>query len=573
MSTEILTIEELLREIESGKYRDFYLIYNRRSTDDPNLQKNSITYQKAENLRFAEKMQLPIAPITITGLCTNGIISERHSAFTEDDEIIFGEGTVQYRVERPKFFRGMEWVNKGYFAGVVFLCWDRASRNKGDDILIRKTESRGARLHFVFAIYDKSSSGELHKDIDGMFAQHHSRVTAEKVSLTIKNSRAKGWTTNRAPVGYLNEGNMEHKPFDLVRAPIIQKMFEMYASTDWSLSDIARWATEQGFTMTPQRRRRTEDEMLAEEEDDVRLEIEAVCRPPDYNSVHKILTNPFYKGLTRDGSGGWIVSTSHKGIVDADLFDRVQARLHSRNKSKHYAKLLGHPLRRIVYCSDCGRVYTPYPKKGTMYYGARCSEDCPNPKKSFNFEYIADKVGVLISRLSFTEDELANLDARSNTEIALLETKRFSQLEAGERKKKKIREDLAYLNTHRIDLLKTGVYTPESFVAEEARLNSELTDLKKAEEASDVVMRETVKEVVMLSELLKNLYPLYQNASPREQEEIITQIFSELTLSEETLNYKCKNGFRALESRFAPNCDPTGNRTPLPSLRRMCPSR
>ena len=45
MSTEILTIEELLREIESGKYRDFYLIYNRRSTDDPNLQKNSITYQ------------------------------------------------------------------------------------------------------------------------------------------------------------------------------------------------------------------------------------------------------------------------------------------------------------------------------------------------------------------------------------------------------------------------------------------------------------------------------------------------------------------------------------------------
>ena len=34
------------KEIQSGKYRDCYLLYNRKSTDEPDNQKNSITYQK-----------------------------------------------------------------------------------------------------------------------------------------------------------------------------------------------------------------------------------------------------------------------------------------------------------------------------------------------------------------------------------------------------------------------------------------------------------------------------------------------------------------------------------------------
>jgi len=116
-----------------------------------------------------------------------------------------------------------------------------------------------------------------------------------------------------------------------------------------------------------------------------------------------------------------------------------------------------------------------------MYYGARCDKDCPNPKKSFNFDYIAAKVGKLISNLSFTEEELANLDARSNTEIALLETKRLKSVGSGRTQKEDNPRATGLSHTHRLPLLQAGTYTPEGFVAEEARLNGELTDLKKAE--------------------------------------------------------------------------------------------
>ena len=283
------------------------------------------------------------------------------------------------------------------------------------------------------------------------------------------------------------------------------------------------------------RRRRTSGEILAEEEDDTWLDVVAIERIPTANSIHKILTNRFYTGRVPGNDGEWVLSTSHEPLIPDGLFDEVQAQLQKKNKSVHYAQLLDHPLRGIVHCGDCGRVYTPYPKKGIMYYGARCRNGCTNAAKSVNFDFIADKVGALIQNLSFTEDELAEIDARSSTDIAILETKRFSKLEEGERRKKKIREDLAYLGVNRLPLLRSGVYTPETLVAEEARLNHELATLNDAEMASDVSMCETIKEVVKLSELLKDAAIVYFAAEPHEKEKIIRVIFSELTLTENTL--------------------------------------
>src|SRR3989338_3348052 len=307
MNNQQLTTEETLREIGNGKYRDCYLVYNRKSTDEPENQKNSIKYQNAENLRYVQKHNLLLAPLTLEGFARNGVVSERHYGFKEDTEMFFGKGnTIQYRIERPKFFRLSDWLNKKYFKGCVSLCWDRMSRNKGDTTIVNKLIKNGVAMRFTLTDYDKSSSGELHQDIDGMFAEHHSRVTREKVSLTIKNSRARGLVTHKAPVGYLNEGTMEHKPFDPVRAPIIKKFFGMYASGDWSLIDLARWATEQGFMMPPARRRRTKDEMLADEENDERIEIEKVSHPPTANNIHMILTNQFYIGKTIGNDGVYV---------------------------------------------------------------------------------------------------------------------------------------------------------------------------------------------------------------------------------------------------------------------------
>jgi hypothetical protein len=135
-----------------------------------------------------------------------------------------------------------------------------------------------------------------------------------------------------------------------------------------------------------------------------------------------------------------------------------------------------------------------------------------------------------------------------------LDYKRINQLEISDRRKKKIREDLAYLNTNRLMLLKTGAYTPEKLVAEEANLEVELATFSGVGEVFDVSMQEAVNEAVKFSELLKALIPYYyySNAEKAEKEDTIRLVFSELTISENTLQYQCKNGFSALASRFIP---------------------
>jgi DNA invertase Pin-like site-specific DNA recombinase len=551
MSANHVTAEEIVRDIESGKYRDSYLIYNRKSTDEPDNQKNSIQYQKAQNALFAYREHLSVAPLTLEGFSRDGIVSERHSGFKEDSALEFGEdNTVQFRIERPKFHRLVQWLGAGYFKGAIFLCWDRASRNRGDDTILRKLMKQGVDIRFVSTTYEKSSSGELHMDIDGMFAAHYARVTGEKIAMTLRSKRDQGVCIYRAPVGYLNQGQMEHKPIDPERGPIVKKLFEMYATGRWSLIGLTRWAVDQGFTMPPVRRRRTQEEMLAEEEDDTRVAIEPVSRPPTYVNIHKVLTNRFYIGEVRGNGGTWIKSTSHEALISEELFNRVQAELHKKNKSAHYANVLDYPLRAMVRCAVCRRVYTPYPKKGIMYYGARCSAGCVNPKRSFNFEFIADKIGNRIAGLSFTDEELEELDAQASTDIALLEAKRLQKIEGSERKKKRIREDLAYLNANRLTLLKTGAYTPEMIVSEESRLGLELSSLEDLEKASDVAIQETARDAVKLSELLKGVYFYYENANPQEKEAITREIFSELTVQGETLDYKCTRGFQPLANRF-----------------------
>ena len=551
--------DEDLKGILTGKYRDCYVIYNRKSTDEPDNQKNSIKYQKAENARFVEREKLKIASCTVRGFCKDGGISERHSAFHENDDMVLTiDGKVQYNIDRPKFHQLCRYLSMGLFKGVIFLCYDRASRNKGDDVVLRKLMKKGVDIRFAWATYDDSSSGELHKDVDGMMSEHISRVTREKVTKTTWELRAKGITTSRAPVGYLNQGTSAEKPFDPERAPVLKKLFEMYSTGDWSMSDLARWANEQGLTTAPMRRHRTEEELLEEDDDDdIQSRLPKVSRPIRINHLQKILSNRFYAGMVRTRDGSWIPSKSHQALVDERVFEKVQENRKKKNQSIHYGKKLNLCFRGICRCGECMRVYTPYVQKGAEYLGSNCRPGCPNGKKNFPATFLEVKIGQIMSRLSFTDKERAELDARDKTEVTSHEIKRQDILDQNERKRKKVNEDLAYLKDNKLSLLRSGVYSPESFREEETKLNAELVSLRINDPASGASMPETVKDVKKLSELLKDVTRLYNSGESREKEEIARLTFSELSISGDTLKYQCKNGFKVLASRFVLDCAPS----------------
>jgi DNA invertase Pin-like site-specific DNA recombinase len=545
-----------IKSIEAGLYKDCYFVYNRKSTDEPNNQLNSLSYQKTENLRFAKSEKLKIADITIDRFCTDGIITEKHSSFKEDEMMIFNnEGGVQFNVERPKFYKLVEYLNKGLFKGAVFLSWDRASRNPTDSNIIKKLLKNGVDLRFTLAKYDKSSSGKLHADIDAMFSEHHSRVTSEKVSLAITKLRRQSRWTNKAPVGYLNEGTSEWKNFDPVRSPIVKRFFEL-ASEGWSLVDIAKWANEQGFTMPPMRKKRTRAEIEQDEGDEDGLAMrEKISHKVLYTTIQPILRNRFYIAEVLNEFGVWVPSSCHEALVSEEIFNMVQIQLNKKNKSKKYNVPLEHPFRYVFNCKDCQRSYTPYPQKGIMYCQSKCKVGCENSLKNFNIKkLLADKVRPLIEKLVFTEDELKVFEERLSTDIGVMEKNRIKLLADKDRQKHKLREDLAYLRENKLSLLRTKTYTPESIIAEEEKLENEIGSLMVEEEISEEAMRDTMQDVWKISELLKDALVYWDYADLYEKQEIVQIIFSELSISKNTLEYKVQKGFIPFETRFVSSC-------------------
>jgi site-specific DNA recombinase len=141
-------METLIKKIKAKAYQGEYLIYCRKSTDDSENQKNSLGHQKRENLAFAKTYGLQIAQVTQEGFCTNGVISESHSGFKEDSDLTFTDnGSVQYKINRPKFNQLIQYLNEGYFAGIICMSWDRLSRNKTDNSIITKLIRRGLMLN------------------------------------------------------------------------------------------------------------------------------------------------------------------------------------------------------------------------------------------------------------------------------------------------------------------------------------------------------------------------------------------------------------------------------------------
>ena len=544
------------KNVSNVAYVDKYLVYTRKSTDEEHNQKNSIDYQIEENLKFSHQHNLSIAQITIEGFCANGIIIEKHSGFKESNELSFNKkGEVQYRIERPKFQQLLQVLNQQKIKGVVCLCWDRISRNKADDALLDKLMRRGVDIQFVYANYDNTSAGQLHKDIDGMFAHHHSRVTSEKVKLAILSARRKGKCTYRAPLGYLNSGTMDEKPIDPIKAPIVKRLFELYATGEHSTATLEDYARSQGLVHPPRRRKRTSDELL-DPNFDIK-NIKKVQRPVHKKDIYRILKNPFYIGMVKGEHGEYIKSISHEPLINVHLFQKVQKELGRKCKTKKYKKKLNLPLRGKIRCGGCNRLYTPYIKKGICYFLVKCSSNCTNNTPNINLDFILQSISSSLA--SFVIDRQDSEQIKEHLmcyeDEKLVKSKKIKQ--DLNNQINNVKESIAYLEDNKLALIKNEVYTPKQFLSQNLKLQSELLQLSEKNESIISNQRDSYADILKVLELINNVVLLYDFANTDEKVKIIEKLFLELYVSRQSLSYVSLTGIETLKSNIgtlgAPN--------------------
>lgn len=301
----------------------------------------------------------------------------------------------------------------------ILLCEkvDRITRNFKEALVINDwlEENPNRQIHFVkqnLVIHKNAKSDERFRwDIEIVLAKKYIANLSEEVKKGQAEKIAQGWLPTKPPLGYKTKGDKGHKTIiiDHDTAPLIQKMFEMYATGNYS---------------TPR---------LAEEMHKLGLRQHSGKALPK-SRVHFLLSYHFYYG--KINWNGKLYDGKHEVLISKDLFDLVQSLLKRKQQNPHHTKH-NQLLKSMAKCEHCGGLLSWELQKGN-YYG-HCSNvkayrNCP--AKTYMREDEAERQIMAFveaiapasqKMLNWIEDVIRS-ENRAQIEVRETEIKRFNGL-------------------------------------------------------------------------------------------------------------------------------------------------
>ncbi len=280
-------------------------------------------------------------------------------------------GQTGTTTDRPELRRMLAYVKDNPVDYAIVHKLDRLARSRAGDIDInRALEATKVRLVSTTENIDDSPSGMLLHGIMSAIAEFYSRNLAAEVLKGMQQKAQYGGTPGRAPIGYLNRrtiDNRRHEVRDVIldtqRAPLVQEAFQLYATGEWTLVELAQHLTQSGLCSRQTARQ--------------------ASRPITRSSLQVILTNPYYRGFVRF-QGQHHYPGAHLALVPSDLWERVQTVLRSHGNGER-TRSHPHYLKSSIFCGQCGRrlvVHHARSKSGRIYFYFVCrtpSSQCPQP--------------------------------------------------------------------------------------------------------------------------------------------------------------------------------------------------
>lgn len=185
-------------------------------------------------------------------------------------------------------------------------------------------------------------------------ARFYTNNLSEEVRKGQKEKIAQGWLPTKPPLGYKTTGDKGHKIhiIDETKAPLVRRMFELYATGNYSLQKLVDIMYEEGL------RTRDGNKLVK-------------------SRMAEILGDPFYYGKMR-----WkdeIYEGHHEQLISKELFEAVQQKLTRKIAQPQYKKHLP-VFKAKITCEECSGTITWEIQKG-HWYGHHSDyykyKDCP----------------------------------------------------------------------------------------------------------------------------------------------------------------------------------------------------
>ena len=250
---------------------------------------------------------------------------------------------------RKKFEEVIAYIRKNNIK--VLLCEnvDRATRNFKDAVdLDEMRRNEGLEIHFVkegLCINKDATGNQMFMwEAKVFLAKQYLNRLSDDVKRSIWQKFDNHEWPGKAPRGYKNittEDNRQDIMPDTQDAPLIVRMFELYATGNYSLKQVRKMMFSYGL-------KSANGKMLS------------------VSMIAFILQNPFYYGLML--YKGKTNTHKYKQLVSKDLFDKCEEVRLSYNKKPFQYSAKPFIFRGLAKCARCGCGITPEIKKGKFVY-------------------------------------------------------------------------------------------------------------------------------------------------------------------------------------------------------------
>ncbi len=255
----------------------------------------------------------------------------------------------------------------------VILCEkiDRLTRNLKDAASVSDwiNENAERQVHFVKESFIVNKNTRAHEnlvwDMKVAIARFYTNNLSEEVRKGQKEKIAQGWLPAKPPLGYKTIGEKGHKipVLDETTAPLIKRMFELYATGNYSLNALTGVMYKEGLRNSGNRKF-------------------------GRSRIHESLSDPFFYGKIR--WNGEIYAGKHEPLISKELFDAVQQRLVRSNDNPQYKKHFP-VFKAKIKCEECGGVIAWEVQKSHWYGHCNHYRKC-SQKKSVRQEIVEEQL-------------------------------------------------------------------------------------------------------------------------------------------------------------------------------------
>ncbi len=171
-------------------------------------------------------------------------------------------GESARKADRPELMKMIKYVATHRVNYCIVHKVDRLARNRADDVTIHLAlRDAGAMLVSATENIDETPSGMLLHGIMSTIAEFYSRNLATETVKGLSQKAAHGGTIGKAPLGYRNVGvrdeygrEIRTVEIDPERGKLVAWAFMVYASGEWTTSQLHAELTARGLRTPPRHR-------------------------------------------------------------------------------------------------------------------------------------------------------------------------------------------------------------------------------------------------------------------------------------------------------------------------------